>query len=149
MARWDIESESLFWSFGIFALVFIGLIIVFTLYGLVSLLRRKVKEMKEVEEYIERKLFFSSILRYMIESYLKITHNSIFFLYLNGRLDSEDNRIQLGVNIAIIAIFVLWPFLIYVFLMSFRTRLEEKTFKNRFHSTYLGNKTDDYLGDTL
>ena len=82
MRRFDIEDENLFWSFGIFALVFIMLLILFALYFLFRFLRKKVEAFHYVEDYLMKKLFFSSIIRYMIESYLKVLHNSIFFFYL-------------------------------------------------------------------
>ena len=118
LSRWGIESESLFWSLGIFAIVFILLFIAFALYGLIYLLRKKFKEFKVVDYYFKKKLFFSSILRYMIESYLKVTHNSIFFLYLNGNFGDSESKNMFAFNITLIVIFVLWPFILYVFLMS-------------------------------
>ena len=79
LARWDIDNRNLFWSFGIFALAFIVLGILFGLILLFRFLRQKFSYLSYAEDYLIKKLFFGSIIRYMIESYLKIFHNSIFF----------------------------------------------------------------------
>ena len=43
MARWDIRDENLFWSFEIFALLFIGLLILFAIYYSLRILSKKFK----------------------------------------------------------------------------------------------------------
>ena len=61
-----IENQSLFWSLGIFAVVFIFLVILFALYFLILYLRKKIPGLSLVEKYLKKKLFYNGIIRYMI-----------------------------------------------------------------------------------
>ena len=126
MRRFDIEDENLFWSFGIFALVFIVLLFLFVLYILFRFLRKKIEALHYVEDYLMKKLFFSAIIRYMIESYLKVFHNSLFFFYLTRSTTFGTGQVVF--SIALIAVFSIWPLFVYIFLHCFRNRLDDVKF---------------------
>lgn len=147
MERWGIKNENLFWSFGIFALVFIILLLAYAIYTLVYFLRKRFKKLKVVEDYLKKKLFFSASIRYMIEASLRLTHNSIFFLYLKGSFETKEDKLQTILNILLLVLIVLWPIFMTAFLLYFRDRLEKTSFKSKFHTMYLECKTDNYLGD--
>ena len=83
-----IEHIGLFWSLGIYALICIILVGLLILYYLISYLMERFRWLKIVERYLRRKLFYSSAIRFMIESNLKITHNSIFYLLMLGSFSS-------------------------------------------------------------
>ena len=94
MARWDIENTNLFMSFGIFTLMFIFLGIMHTLYYVIHLVATKCRSMRYVENYISKKLFYSGIIRYLVQANLKIVHNSAFFLLLNYGLESSARSLN-------------------------------------------------------
>lgn len=85
MKEWGIEDESYFWSLGIFAVL--GILMLFLVFIYLSLrlyhyLSKTSKFGKEIMQYLDKKLFFGAICRYMIEAYLKISHNTLLFLAL-------------------------------------------------------------------
>ena len=147
MTRWGVEDTSWFWSLGIFAVFLFVLVLLLMLYLLLKLwqyVSKRGSVGKAVAEYFEKKLFFSAICRYIIESYLKIVYNTLIFLAFNAGVSSKYQRIQaIGLSI-IFGLLLLWPLLIVFFLTSNRNRLDDESFKRRFESLYLGNKTNNY-----
>ena len=139
----------LFWSLGIYALVCIILVMLLILYYLISYLMRRFRWLKIVERYLRRKLFYSSAIRFMVESNLKITHNSIFYLLMLGSFKSAKETISTIFTLAFLAVIILWPAFLTVFLLYNRKQLEKRPFQRKFHSMYLRIKTDRYLGSTL
>ena len=92
MTQWGIEDESYFWSLGIFAVFLILLIALSVVYGLLKLLMRvskKNKAAKWVTDYLDKKLFFNGICRFMIESYLTTVHNTLVFLAFSASFASS------------------------------------------------------------
>lgn len=61
-----ILHKSLFWSFGIYSLVFIVLVLAFVFYYLMKYLSKRSSKMLKVEMYLKKKLFYNSAIRYMI-----------------------------------------------------------------------------------
>ena len=87
MKKWGIEDESYFWSLGIFAVFLILLIALTIVYGLLRLLQhvsKKSKSAKWVTDYLDKKLFFNGICRFMIESYMTTVHNTLIFLVFSA-----------------------------------------------------------------
>ena len=146
--RWEV-GKSLFWSLGIFAVIFIILCLLFALYFLIHHFRKKYSVLKYAEIFLLKKLFFGSPIRFMFVGYLKIAHNSIFFLFLQSSSETGRDKAQLVLNIFLVVFIVLLPLVITVVLLIYRERLEQPNFKNKFHSLYLDTKTDSYLGETL
>ena len=128
-------------------MVFLLLLVLIALYFLVRFLRKRFDWFHYIEDYLMKKLFFSAIIRYMIESYLKVFHNSIFYFIVTQK--TSDHKMQIALSVFLIAVFLIWPLFLWVFLICFRRRLEEKKFNDRFSSMYLGNKTDSYLDNSM
>ena len=74
----------------------------------------------------------------MIEGNLKLTHMCIFYLYLNWSFEEVGDKIHSWVRIGILAMIVIWPFVIAIFLYCKRAKLEDPTFKGKFVSMYVG-----------
>ena len=99
MIKWGIEDESYFWSLGIFAIFFIVLVLLLLIYVFLkiyhSISRKNRKKKKKgsigqtVAEYLHKKLFYSAICRYLIESYLKIVYNTVIFLAIEAGFSSK------------------------------------------------------------
>lgn len=53
----------------------------------VKIISVKVRCCNIFRKLLKLKLFYNVWIRYMIESNLKMTHNCIFFLYINGSFD--------------------------------------------------------------
>ena len=148
MENWGIEDASYFWSLGIFAIFFVILIFLILIYLLLKLyhyLNKNSKTGKIVTDYLEKKLFYNAICRYMIESYMKLAHNTLIFLALQASLTSNLMIMQTIGLTFVLSILLIWPLFVALFLYANRKQLEDKKFKFRFESMYLGNKTDNYL----
>ena len=141
-----IKNTNLFWSFGLYAFIFILLFIALVLYYLLKYIVTKYPILKKVERYYRKKLFYSSAIRYMIQSNLKITHNSVFFLAIMGSFDTLEEQVSTIVIAIFLGLIILWPAFLTGFLLYYRDRLEKKEFKKRFFSMYDRIKTDNYLG---
>lgn len=103
----------------------------------------------KTKAYFRKKLFFNSWIRLMIQSNLKITHNSIFFLALTGSFETTQDKFNTALMMALLGIFVVWPIFLTVFLLYNRGELRKKEFKKKFESMYLGIKTDVYRGEKV
>ena len=139
-------KKGLFWSLGIYAFIIILLFVLYVLYFLVKYIVKRFPCCKIVQKYMKRKLFFSSAIRFMVESNLKITHNSIYFLLMFGSFKTTKESVSTMFTFLFLGMIVLWPIFLTVFLLYNRTRLEDHDFQKRFHSMYLRIKTDKYLG---
>ena len=144
-----IEGSNLFWSFGLYAKFFICLVLLFLIYYLVKFMLNRFPRLQWFETVLRRKLFYSSVIRFMIESNLKITHNSIFFLYLRGSFASNNDTASTCFTIFVLVIIILWPPYLAQFLIRTRDDHEKQGFIRKFSSMYLTNKTDRYLGDGI
>ena len=145
LKRWDIEGDSLLRAFGIFTVFFAVILGLILIYWLTVCLKNKCwKEMKHVHSYLHRKLFFSSLIRYMIQANLLMTHNAVFYLFVSDKFDSKITTFS---YIAILVLVSVWPIFLIAFLVPQQGRLEEEDFKNKFTSMYLDNKTNKYLGE--
>ena len=125
-------------------LIILGLL--FALYFLVLYLRRKIPGLSVVERYLKKKLFHNGIIRYMIQSNLKLSHTAAFFLALKGiSFEGSTNIVNSLLNILILVVLGIWPVFMFSFLMLNRKHLEKPSFKEKFDSMFLGIKTDKYL----
>ena len=96
MTKWGIEDKSYFWSLGIFAIFFIILVLLLLIYVCLKAyqsFREKTRKrkgfVKAVSDYLHKKLFYSAICRYLIESYLKIVYNTLIFLTVEAGFSSK------------------------------------------------------------
>ena len=120
------------------------MVVFFALYYLTKFLVNRFPSLALVEKYLNRRLFYRTPIRFMIECYLKISHNSIFFLSIMGSFNTEETLSTIF-NIFILVFVLLWPILLFLFLICKRNKLERRSFLQRFHSMYLNIKTDNYL----
>ena len=81
----------------------------------------------------------------MIESYMKTVHNTLIFLALQAGFSSEYQQLHtIGLSLVML-ILLIWPIFVVVFLTTRSNELDDKMFKFRYESMYLGNRTDTYL----
>ena len=146
LAAIGIKHTSLFWSLGGFAVALVLLLILFAIYCLVKYLRKRYPELQKVEDFLKKKLFYNSWIRYMITANLKLTHTSIFFLAITGvSFDSASDAVSSIFKISILILIVVWNTFMGFFLIFNRKHLEKEAFQNSYSSMYLGLKTDNYL----
>ena len=87
LKKFDISYKNLYFSLGIFGILLGLLLFVLLLYFLVKLISVKVKCCEIVLKFLKAKLFYNVYIRYLITSYLKLTHNCVIFLYISGSFE--------------------------------------------------------------
>ena len=126
----DIRKDSIIWSLGIFFIVLILLIMTLFFYYVIRLLRKRVGKFQVVEKYLEKKLFYSSIIRYLITSNLKLGFTCFFFLvYVGTEFKDWRSATNSTVNLIILTILLIWPLYMTLFLLSNRKLLDSEKFK--------------------
>ena len=119
MNDWGIEDNSFFWSLGIFAIFFIALVLLLSIYLLLKLyhfVSKRGTVGKTLTEYLHKKLFYSAICRYIIESYLKVVYNTVIFLALDVSFSSKFEATNTVILHLILSFFIIWPFMAALFL---------------------------------
>ena len=120
------ERESQLYSFGIFSLVFAALILLIAVYMVSKLLLKRFSSWKYVHAYLDRKLFFSSIIRYMIQAYLIMSHNSLYFLFGSEQATKANEKLWTMFYIGMLILVVGWPTFMTMFLILNKEKLEDK-----------------------
>ena len=75
-----VQDSSLFKSLGVFFVVLFGLVLLVVIYLLVKAAKTKTGIAHKIRLKLEKKLFYSSFLRYMIVSNLKLNFTTWAFL---------------------------------------------------------------------
>lgn len=78
-----INDPDFFKSLGLFTIILVVMLALLGIYYLIKLCSN-VPCFGKIKILLKKKLFYSSWIRYLIESNLKVTHNSIFFLAITG-----------------------------------------------------------------
>ena len=128
LERVGVHDPNLFWSLGIFAIAIVVLLFLLLVYFFFKVMSTKFPKLRAAEIILGKKLFYNAWIRYLIESNLKITHNAIFVMHLKASFESKSKTIATSFNILLLAIIVLWPFFLTIFLLVNRDRLEDKRF---------------------
>ena len=125
----DIRKDNIFWSLGIFGIVLFALIVVLLLYYVIKLLRNRVEKFKVIETFLAKKLFYSSGIRYLITSSLKLCYTCfVFLIYVGISFKSWNSSLNSVVNIIILSVLIIWPFFLTLFLMGNRENLDDEKF---------------------
>jgi hypothetical protein len=111
-----IENNNLFWSFEPYDKFLICLIIIYAIYFSTNYLLRRMPGLKILAKILKQKLFFSASIRFLIEGYLTITHNAIFFLYLKADFTSTKTTFTTSLTILVICLILIWPLFMTFFL---------------------------------
>ena len=82
----DIPYSNIVMSLGIFGIGLGVLLLILLVYVVIKLMTFRFPFCGRVREKLRGKLFYSVWIRYMIESYLKMSHNCIFFIYISASL---------------------------------------------------------------
>ena len=136
----DIPYENIYLSLGIFGLVFVILLLAVCVYFLLKCMSVRMRCCAAILATLKAKLFYNAWVRYMIESNLKVTSDSFFYLFVNTDYNSFDKKIQSAIRIVIVAILIIWPLFVIGFLHWRRSELENEEFKKKFISMYVGIK---------
>jgi hypothetical protein len=123
-------------NLGLLFVAIIGLLIIIAFLLLMRLLAKKFELVDKIVTILSRKLFFNSILRALLEAYLKFSISTWISI---KKLDFStiDTKEEI-INVAVILIF---PAFTYFILHKYKNKLEDEDFKGRFESLYLNINT--------
>ena len=111
-------------------------------YCVIYLTTQRIQCCQKVEDNLRRKLFYNVWIRYLLESYLIVTHYCVFFLRIGAGFDSISDTTSTLVGTVFLPVYILWPFVMILFLYKKQRKLDDKDFIERFKVMYHENKTD-------
>ena len=123
-----VQDSSLLKSLGLFLVVVIGLLLLVVIYYIVKSSKNEKTIAYKLKVKLEKKLFYSSFLRYMIVSNLKLNYTTWAFLISQFSFATVTGGIKTTAQIVIIVCVCLWPLFIMIFMIKNQHRLEEKKF---------------------
>ena len=123
-----VQDSSLFKSLGLFLVVVIGLLLLVVIYFVVKSSKNEKTIAHKLKMKLEKKLFYSSFLRYMIVSNLKLNYTTWAFLISQFSFSTISSGIKTSVQILIIVGVCLWPLFIMIFMVKNQHKLEDKKF---------------------
>ena len=124
------KRSSPFWNLGLFAIALLCILILYGVYFLVVYLRRSCKACETIEKKLKEKLFYSSLIRYIISAYLKLTHTAIAYFVISGsKFESVSTSFQTLLIMGILIVLIVYPNFVTIFLVSNRNKLDDADFK--------------------
>ena len=130
------EKEGIIRMLGSYFVAGIGLICCMILLGALTILSKRFPAVQKILNSIKAKLFFNSLIRFFIQSYLKFCEIGCFAL---ATLSFETFS-EIGSSIAgvlILSFVVIFPLTVGVLLRNNRLKLENEDIKARYGSAYL------------
>ena len=136
-------SNSMLLSLAVFGLVFVGLVILLICYAVLDTFKARLnKFLDSLRIKLREKLFYSALFQYLIVSNLKLTYDSVFFLYYYGSTDDLAGWLNSTSRCVIIFILVVWIIWSAVWLILNRDRLNEKEFHRKHGTLYHQYETE-------
>ena len=105
-------------SLGLFALVVLMLLILACIYFLMKKLDNKHRVFEKIKVKLKQKLFFSSFLRYMIVSNIKLNYTIWAFLIGSGSFTTIASSLATASYIVSIIGLCVWPIYIAWFMIK-------------------------------
>jgi hypothetical protein len=134
------ETSNLLKNLGLLLLAVIGVLCLVVLIWLMRFAAKRFPIVDKIQTMISRKLFFNSILRGLLEAYLKFGI-STWIAVKAFNIDERDDIINAWMTILMTSFVMGFPVFIYVFLRRNAEKLQLEDFKGRFESLYLNVDT--------
>lgn len=130
MQQQGIMDNSLMKSLGVFALSIIIILLVILVYFLI----KRFNCCSKISAILNKKMFYSGPLRYVVVGYLKL-FNQFATLLLIGLASSEKAYILAGYAF-VVTILTVWPVWTSFFLLKNHQRLEDQKFSQQFNTLF-------------
>ena len=141
MKQMGVQDSALMKSLGVLAIVLAVLFSLIIVYLLVKLM----KNCTRIREALEKKLFYSSFLRYMIVSNLKLTYTNFAFLLSSYSFATTMEGAKTTAYMIALAGICVWPFFIVIFMIKNQHKLEDPQFARKWDALYAGFQTDKLI----
>ena len=136
MKNMGVQDTALVKSLGLFAVVVICLLTLVLVYYLVKLSKNKTGCAHKIRVRLEKKLFYSSFLRYMIVSNLKLNFTIWAFLISSYSFDTFTQGAQTTVYILMLLGICIYPLFIIIFMIKNQRLLYKKAFQQKWDTLY-------------
>ena len=97
--------------------------------------------MDKIVTIISRKLFFNSILRGLLEGYLKFSISTFLAFKKLDHVETKEDYLNAGMTVTFATIIFGFPPFTYTLLHKYKHKLNDEDFKGRFESLYLNVDT--------
>ena len=138
-----VQDSTLVKSLGLFFVVLMGLLFLVLIYYIVKASKSEKGIAYKIKIKLEKKLFYSSFLRYMIVSNLKLNFTTWAFLISQWSFETFTKGTQSIVKLSVLIGICLWPLWIMYFLFKNQNRLLEPKFAQRWDTLYQGIHQDE------
>ena len=118
MKDMGVQDSALTKSLGLFFVVILGLVLLVLVYFMVRASKNEKSIAFKIKTKLEKKLFYSSFLRYMIISNLKLTFTTWAFLMSQWSFETISGGAQTTVKILVIVWLGIWPLFIMGFMLK-------------------------------
>ena len=138
------EKSNVLANMGVMLVILVAIIFVIVLLLLFICLCKRSPKILNIFQKIKAKIFWNSILRFILQSYLKTTLGCLFAISLMSF--SEKNKIINAVmTIVMLIALVSFPVLFGVILHKNQGKLDLQEMKDKIGSLYLGMRTNTWL----
>ena len=110
-------------SLGLFFIIILCLLFLVVIYYMVRAAKNQKSFAFKLKLKLEKKLFFSSFLRYMIVSNLKLNYTAWAFLIAQFSFNTIASGTRTSVWILILVLIILWPLFIFILMFKNQHRL--------------------------
>ena len=118
MKNMGVQDSSLFKSLGLFLMVLLGLLSLVLVYFMVKASKNTKSIAYKIKLKLEKKLFYSSFLRYMIVSNLKLNFTTWAFLISQWSFETYSKGLHSTIQTLVICGIFVWPLFIIFFLLK-------------------------------
>jgi hypothetical protein len=138
------EKSNVLANMGVMLVILVVLIFVIALLVLCICLCKRCTKIQNLVKKVKAKIFWNSVLRFILQSYLKTTLGCLFAISLMSFGD-KNKIINACMSIAMLIALVGFPFLFAVILHKNRGTLNIQEMKDKIGSLYLGMRTNTWI----
>ena len=128
MKNMGVKDKQLVKSLGLFFVILIFLIMLLMIFFGIKFSKGKSQILEKIKTKLKKKLFYSSFLRYMLTSNLKLNFTVWAFLLSSWSFSSFSSAFQTVVFCLMLVGIYIWPIWVLIFLL----KNQEKTFELEF-----------------
>ena len=118
MKNMGVQDSALTKSLGLFFVVILGLLFLVLIYFIVRASKNEKNFAFKIKMKLEKKLFYSSFLRYMIVSNLKLNFTTWAFLISQWSFETFSKGAQTSIKVLVIFGICIWPLFIIIFMIK-------------------------------
>ena len=120
MMGMGVQDSDIGKSLGLFSVILAALVFFLIMYSAIKCIKKKTGLAHRLRLILEKKLFYSSFLRYLIVSNLKLNYTIWAFLVATGNFTSFKDGVLTTLLMCMLLILLLFPLFIMVFMVKYQ-----------------------------